>query len=155
MRTLYIDPGLGGTGFAFFTKKGEPPHCSGVWQAGRAGTLNERCERITKALASIITHWNVERVVIEFPEVYQSGVSHAATTKGDLFKLVYLIGGMGQVARDLCEHHDPDLITPRDWKGQLPKDVVIKRIQKKWPDVLLTNHQADAVGMGLAALGEL
>jgi hypothetical protein len=111
-------------------------------------------------LDGIIAAVNPKNVVIEFPKVWdRSYKSMAAMRRGDLFKLVYLIGGMGEIVRR-HECNLPILITPDEWKGQLPKAVVIRRIIRRIKKTLpgmgpIKDHQADAIGMGLAAMGLL
>lgn len=87
------------------------------------------------------------------PEIWTSGKSMASATRGDLFKLVYLIGQLSIGNGEFI----PFMIAPREWKGQLPKEEVIRRIKKLCPNVgsAIGNHEADAVGMGLALQGVL
>lgn len=70
-------------------------------------------------------------------------------------KLVFLVGGLGHVARRVSGVL-PVFITPEEWKGQLPKKVVLARLAKAFgKDRKFRDHEADAVGMGLAAQGGL
>jgi hypothetical protein len=103
-------------------------------------------------LASI----NPSEVVIEFPEFWQgNSISMAATIKGDLFKLTYQIGGLAHLVSDFGIN-TPIFIEPRIWKAQLPKSVVVKRLDALGLNVTawkLSSHQADAIGMGISAQG--
>ncbi len=163
---LFIDPGLGGTGWAFFERidtyagkgkqktKGflyESPANSGVYfgKGAALGKTREICAWFDGLCGSL----DPALVVIEWPEFWVSSAkSHAATAQGDLFKLVYLIGGMGEVIRKRGIGN-PILVTPRKWKGQLSKGIVVKRIASRMGYINMEDHEEDAVGMGLAAQG--
>lgn len=146
-RTLFIDPGLEGTGWAFFSRKYGPDD-SGVirpivkdWKARSIAIANE--------LESRFACNHGVHIGLEFPEMWgSSSRSHASST--DLFELAFLCGVIYH--RITC--HSWHFFTVKQWKGQLPKKVVIKRIQKAW-GIVPPNHAADAVGMGLAAQGLL
>lgn len=155
--TLFIDPGLGGTGWAYFRDRGEPL-TSGVIRA-RAGFNDkgwpDRAYHIAQDVEELIDRFDVLCVGIEFPEYQVSARAHASNSKGDLFKLAFLCGSINY---RLNFHHDLINVmyfSPSEWKGQLPKDVVIRRINKIWPSLTVKNHEADAIGMGLAAQGLL
>ena len=97
-------------------------------------------------------------MVFEFPELFSGNAkSQASAGRGDLFKLTYLLGGLADRAREYTGRL-PILMTPQEWKGQLPKDIVIKRIEKAFgPEYAsqINDHEGDAIGMGLAAQGRL
>lgn len=164
-RVLFVDPGIGGTGLALFAKLaavGKKPWMpvmtemlepkSKHWQA--------KIEEVCSWFSGIVHALDARLVVIEMPETWGGDArSYAATTKqtkgepAPLFKLTYLVGGMGEIARQATLSR-PLLISPRLWKGQLPKEVVHKRIFQTWGNKY-REHEADAVGMGLAAQGGL
>jgi hypothetical protein len=147
---LTIDPGLGGTGWALLPQVGEPI-AHGVFKATK-GHWADRATDLADALAEMLRDrcfCDDDECYMEFPELFPgSAVSYAATQQGDLFKLVYLIGKLSRVVTSFSGK-EPKLILPRSWKGQLPKDVVIRRIRALWPDCKATSHDADAVGMGM------
>lgn len=157
---IFIDPGIAGTGWAYYKKIStigkppSPPQDHGVFHAKETSRWESKVESICAYFDGLCSSLNPKIVVLEFPELWVSGKSMTATLKGDLFKNTYLIGGMGEVAR----RHNvnlPVLIYPKEWKGQLPKDVVIRRIRRRFPTLKPKNHEADAIGMGLAAQGIL
>jgi Holliday junction resolvasome RuvABC endonuclease subunit len=158
-----VDPGLGGTGWAHWFNLSSPhlnpPSCWGVIRSIKAGgDWQERAFEITKSFANLLNKFHPQQIVIEMPELWTTGKSMAAAQSGDLFKLTYLIGQLAVQAHCYSfESNPPVLIAPREWKGQLPKEVVISRIKKLLPDVgdAIGNHEADAVGMGLALQGAL
>lgn len=99
-------------------------------------------------------------IVTEYPQVYRHG-------PGDPADLIELAGVVGAVVAGLSES-PPVHITgylPRDWKGQVPKDVMCARIMSKLTPAdlaaiqpcapsLLHNVQ-DAIGIGLFHLQKL
>ena len=160
---IFIDPGIGGTGWAFWKelnthqKKPTILKSSGAFTPkGRKINWDGKVEMICAYNHPKFNSLDVKTVVIEFPEVWSgSVVSRTATDSGKLFKLVYLIGGIGEIVRRR-NINLPILVTPKTWKGQLPKTVVIKRIKKIMPELItIANHEGDAIGMGLAAMGLL
>ncbi len=165
-RVLTVDPGLGGTGWCLWPAlcevKGDLCQMPSSW-----GVLNsskkdwqDKSDDLWEQFSDLLAEKNVYQVVIEMPELWTTGKSMASVTSGDLFKLVYLIGGMSRVSNitlsNFGESRPPVMIKPREWKGQLPKDVVIARIKKLCPACsTIGNHEADAVGMGFALQGRL
>jgi hypothetical protein len=81
---------------------------------------------------------NIDRAVIEKPQVYRRALS-----KGDPNDLITLAVQVGRYAERL-EHGGArvDLVTPAEWKGQVPKDVHHQRIRKE-----LTGRESDAVDL--------
>ena len=161
-RVVFIDPGLGGTGWAFFesiktkTIKAVKPTDSGVFTPKRSALWESKVSSACSWFDGFCSSVEPSVVVLEFPELWTtSAISIASAEKGDLFKLTYLIGGLGEVARR-AGGLSPVLITPKGWKGQLPKDAVIRRIKRRLPGLpKIRNHEGDAIGMGLAAQGVL
>lgn len=163
-RVLFVDPGIGGTGYALFDEVNSKATVKNLVAPSLTGTLtpprNEQWDNKVWSLCSefggLVASTTPHTVVLEFPELFSgSALSHASAAKGDLFKLTFLIGGLAHVAREMTGNL-PVLMTPRDWKGQLPKKVVIERIQKAWPDLdQIHDHEGDAIGMGLSAQNRL
>jgi hypothetical protein len=101
--------------------------------------------------------WTVSRVAIEYAE-FRSGsvVGHAAAARGNLTDLCmaagYHLGAFG-IQMVCC-----DLIPVSEWKGQLKKEMTTDRIHRVLGKVAadgtyIESHAADAVGIGLHALG--
>lgn len=151
MQTIYIDPGLSGTGWAIFEngnyRVSGVIHCNNnqtrkiIWQ--------ERGRMIAHNIGEVIyVHKPIQEIVIEFPRVWHNTQSSVASNRGgDLLKLSCLIGNIIVYAHrrgaTVC-----NLIHPDEWKGQLPKEVVIHRIKEKLK-FIPCDHEADAIGMGL------
>jgi len=162
---LFVDPGLGGTGVALFpvihTKSTDKQFCKHIFNDVLHAPSNEQWDNRAWSIAvqfkGLLQCSIVRDVVIEFPKLFSgSAKSQSSASKGDLFKLTHLIGMLSLVS---CEHTGnlPILMTPEDWKGQLPKAAVINRIKKAYDDqmLMLRDHEADAIGMGVSAQGRL
>jgi len=88
-------------------------------------------------------------VVCEYPS-YHGSIRGWAT--GDLQKLVLLVG----VLVGYFHLASWTLVTPAGWKGQLSKEVVIRRLQKRFGPGATndwTKDCWDAVGIGLWKMG--
>lgn len=163
-KALFIDPGIGGTGYAFFdaieskaTKKTlRSPALTGAFIPPSNEQWDNKVWSLCSEFGGLVSSTEPSVIAIEFPELFSgSVVSHASAAKGDLFKLTFLIGGLAHVARELTGNL-PVLMSPMEWKGQLPKQVVIERILAAWPELgTVADHEGDAIGMGLAAQGVL
>ncbi len=156
-RILTVDPGLGGTGWAYwdnFSSKVKPfipPSNWGILNCDK-GSWQERSIKIAYQFRSVLIETGANYIIIEMPELWQTGKSMASATSGDLHKLIYLIGQLSIFSHNM--HGAPRLILPREWKGQLDKPTVIHRI-KKLLGLNINSHAADAVGMGLSLQGVL
>lgn len=165
VRVLTVDPGIMGTGWCLYPtitsqRPYSMPSCWGVLKSFEKN-WQDKASDIWNQFDKLLGDRNVYQVVIEMPEIWTSGKSHASAVSGDLFKLQYLIGGFALLAvvngNLQGQKAKPCMISPRDWKGQLPKEVVISRIKRLCPNICdaIENHEADAVGMGLALQGVL
>lgn len=100
-------------------------------------------------------HSEVSELAIEIPQIYTQ--SKLKGDPNDLLKLTLVIGA---VCGMLSPSVKISLYKPREWKGQTPKDVMIRRIQNKiteyererveLPSAKSYQHNVwDAVGIGL------
>jgi hypothetical protein len=153
-----IDPGLSGTGYAEWHPSGE---------LRRAGVFQEKLEDANRwwvrgglmagRLIRLLLPMRHSNAVIEFP-MYMESVAGLAASKGSTLKLAFLIGCYAEAFRRRgCV---VQLVTPLDWKGQLPKDVVIRRIHRVISEedcnaYGIRSHAYDAVGLGLWVRGKL
>jgi hypothetical protein len=152
-----VDPGLNGTGVALWHRKQlvktfviTPPRGDDL--GGRMFfILNEiQASCLSPAekreIPDTLYGWHV---AIEMP-AYQEGATRQMGWKtGDLQKLTLLVGY-------LCadDWGAVTLVTPREWKGQLPKAVVEQRIVRtlgadRCAALGVKTHAWDAVGIGL------
>lgn len=151
---LTVDPGLGGTGIVYWLNFDLPhpqwgkvlhsKHTRNHW-IYRANSIVDQFKREIEPITGL--------VVIENQSMWDSSeAAFASARKGDIVKLAQLTGMMMKVALDAeMEVH---LISPMNWKGQLPKRTVHSRIRKilgkKYRE-----HEADAIGIGLHLQGLL
>lgn len=158
-RMLIMDPGITATGYAFWETLVRPGPCMptayGI-QLGtsRRRTWEDRAEALCAWFEALMEHHKPIYVVLEFPGLWASSAkSFASASNGDLFKLTYLVGGFGEIVRRSIMKK-PILVTPQQWKGQLSKKIVQKRLEKVLHKEF-EDHEADAVGIGLRIQGEL
>jgi hypothetical protein len=171
---LFVDPGFGGTGWAQFvgldTASAPSTSChpttSGVLrfkgdkptEGEGVGSWVSAASKISAAFAGLLTATMPRHVVLETPTLWSgSAVSHASATgkggeTGDLFKLAYLVGQLGYLSEQITGNL-PILVMPHEWKGQLPKELVLKRLAAF--GITARDHEGDAIGMGFAAQGLL
>jgi Holliday junction resolvasome RuvABC endonuclease subunit len=155
---ITLDTGYDGTGYAVFNSKrmtqNGAPCSTGVLElrGKRKMEITIQAYALTAQLKVLIDAYRPNHLIIEYPQLWAgNAVSMASASRGDLFSLSYLAG----MFASLMPPENVVLIFPRDWKGQLSKDNVIKRLKKRWPRITYRNHQADAVGIGAALLGGL
>lgn len=87
-------------------------------------------------------------VVIEKPELWGAYKSVASMHSGDLLGLYLLVGALYWWAANRFESHKVFLIPVSTWKGQLPKTVTQKRMEKRYDVKFTTDDEADACGLG-------
>lgn len=157
---ISIDPGLSGTGVVHWID-GIPTYAAvmkPIMRDVREQLKNGEQDLIPRArdlarnfiLESGAFQQRNTTVVIEFPE-FQSGATREMGWKtGSLQRLTMFIGvliGMMPLPWRVI------LVSPSGWKGQLPKDVVIRRMTKVYGRELLERldvktHAWDALGIG-------
>jgi len=162
MGMLAIDPGLNSLGWAYWerTPSVRPPHRVGLIKAPRKLELTARALWIAKELDQAM--WDLGPMggsvsvyetdfVSEFPSWHGIQLGWAA---GDLQKLVFLVGVLAGYFKE-AKSFTP--VTPKDWKGQLPKSVVTRRLIKRYGPGATRNWEKDvwdAVGIGLWKMGK-
>jgi len=156
MHNLCIDPGIAGTGWALFDHK---------WNLQDHGNIHSKqmcwenkIEDILKQLQTI-SFGLPFKIYIEFPAKFSGVKGDMVAGKGDLVKLTYFVGiliGRFTATKKWCKSWE--LIEVVKWKGQMPKEAVIKRIKRIYSKKVLkkeiTNHAWDAVGLGLYLKGD-
>jgi hypothetical protein len=108
----------------------------------------------------------VDVVIVERPQVYRPGQTRKPVDPNDLIKLALRAGALAQA---FYPREEVIEVLPREWKGQVPPDIMIGRIVSKLTrdesDLVhksLERHAAalrhnaiDAIGIGLHYLGRL
>jgi len=171
MAIMAIDPGLNSMGWAFWatsrvdhitrTKEDRPPTRVGLLHAPRkyelvlrALWLAKELKRETMTLGEMGGPIGIRDLhfVSEYPAWHGDKV-RKGWARGDMQKVCLLVGVMAGY------FHEAKLftpVTPTEWKGQLPKDVVIRRLQKKFGPGATQEWERDiwdAVGIGLWKMG--
>lgn len=156
-RIYSIDPGLNGTGWAAWSERRRPERV-GVLKQPTPGNLAMRCHSIGESIKRIIKKDGAlvpaTHVFIEFPMAMAGSARGIAAQAGAVYKLTFLVGYIAASVWP-CEVFT---VTPMEWKGQLPKDVVVTRIQRMLGEEVcrelgIKTHAWDATGLGLWATG--
>ena len=156
-----LDPGLRGTGIAIwdsgklFATKVVEPTAGDWWTRSRFvadAIYNHVCFYMSDRPAG--PNRDRYRIIMETTQFMGSGM---AWKTGDMQKLTFLNGVIYERLRQAKSFYP---VMPNEWKGQLPKDVVIERAErelgKKFCARLgVKTHAWDAVGIGLWAMGRL
>lgn len=114
------------------------------------------CADMHKELSKIFNTFNVKKVYCEFPQYFGSDIGHAATSDGKIYKLSCFVGMVMGTIFEIGGTFNPVYVT--DWKGQMTKEAVIKRIKRKMPQwetyvPNMKSHAWDAFGIGLHIQG--
>lgn len=156
---LAVDPGSLQTGVALLDRRtGDLLDAGVVRLTAKPGEPGwKRVPGMVEGITTWIAGRDVTHRVIEMPQVYTHGPG-AKADPDDILLLVLVVGGvMHRIGADT-------LPRPAEWKGQVPKDVMTKRILNYLNDnekMLLknktnNNHNAvDAVGLGKWAWARL
>jgi len=149
---LSVDPGLTGTGVVYW-RIGYPRASTVIHPKG--DDLIDRAFSISMQIATFyyisIGKFPAGRtcMVIEYPE-YQEGLrGQVSSQTGSIIKLAFLIGILVGASSSGWE---PFLVAVRDWKGQLPKQVITNRMIKYYGQqcklIGIKTHAWDALGLG-------
>lgn len=158
---LAIDPGLNSMGWAYWNtnriaNKGTTvlPTRVGLLKAPRKLDLAPRALWLARTLQDELeVLWPSgygHDIICEYPAWHGQQMGWAA---GDLQKLVFLVG----VLAGYFSSSNFTPVTPGEWKGQLPKSVVIRRLIKRFGPARTADWEKDvwdAVGIGLWKLGK-
>jgi Holliday junction resolvasome RuvABC endonuclease subunit len=158
---MSIDPGVE-LGWALWNTPHTPnvlPHpiSTGICKAnGRLPWL----ERITKTMSSfseilnsMTSRYHIEKMYCEWPAYFDDVGGQVSAGSGALVKLAVAVGHIAQIAHERDVEFMP--VKVADWKGQVSKEVVIRRIRRRLnvSESRFHTHEWDAVGIGLHALG--
>lgn len=154
---MTIDPGLNGTGLAIwdsssFQKCKTPPYPIKTLVIKKNGSdWRQKVYFYSLNILRLAETYKTDRVYIEDPQYFDSGKGQMVARKQDLKKLVYLVGYMDCMLSG--SEIEVNLVSIMKWKGQMPKDVIHRRVLKYLPDLQVRSHDVDAVGIGLYILG--
>ena len=163
-RVMFIDPGTNIMGWAFWeelctlpaNRQFAPPTNYGDYRAKRSKELIGRMVDVWAHCDGLFEALRPEVVVVEMPATWSGDRGAVGAASGATLKLSVCVGGILKAAIERgCRR--PVLITPKEWKGQLPKNVSRERVLKRLGVSFSAKQEdvADAVAMGLAAQGGL
>lgn len=145
---MTIDPGGTGSGWALWSK-GWKLLSNGVVIPPGTGEdkWEERAYYTVSSLSRVAKCAGCSLGFVEYPAFFQANGGGVASS-GALVKLAWFVG---LVCGKLPMH--VELVTVGEWKGQLPKAVVERRIREILPGVKAKSHDWDAIGIGLYKAG--
>lgn len=133
MRVLSCDPGLRGSGVGVF-EDGKLVRAAYVKSPERI----ERGPPAWRAMAHAVSGWvgtdSIDTLVLEVPQVYRAGQQ-----KGDPDDILQLAGVDGAVV-GMIWSSSVKWYLPREWKGQVEKSIMVRRIEK-----LLTPEEVSVI----------
>ena len=156
---ISIDPGVNGHAWALWDYYDSWYEGGGWYDGGVYHDISSDEPVLIKVgLGELPPDDDIHEIVIELPQVYAGSKSKG--NPNDLIKLAYEAGRVvGSAAAKV--------IKPREWKGTIKKEVMLKRILSKLDDRELRllkglglppskeHNVVDAIGIGLWALGRL
>ncbi len=154
-RVIFIDPGIGGTGYAIWFYGEFSSYESGdtLYGPNEYGIIN--CKDVNVQLEKfkrMIAYFRPLLMYIEDAAFMTGSLKgQAAARTGSVVKLAQYIGRLQQICQEL--RVTTELISVMKWKGTLPKKVVWDRIFKVLPDLKAKSHALDAIGLGLWKMG--
>ena len=153
---MTVDPGVGGTGLAYWgVQRSTPTHTACIRPYHKKSVWTSRALEVAEQYRRYITLWAPMDIYIEEPSLWMSAKGLASANRKDLLKLTQLIGMLIlSTEQMLGPRRTPRLISVQKWKGQLPKHIVTRRVERK-TGIVYPDHVSDAVGMGLYVLGML
>lgn len=148
VKWVAVDPGISGTGVAVF-RRGTLLDAWNIYprkEHGYNGSWPERCSQIVTAIHTQNIARRFRKVYIEWPSQFTGLKGLAAANSNDILKLACLIGRLAEYF--IREHRAQVVLVPvQTWKGNLPKDVMKRRVEKFFGKNI-TSHAADAAGIG-------
>ena len=139
-RILCIDPATKHMGWAIFEDGNL------VDSGHRKANGKDWLQNMDQQLDFLYEFDDLDKVVIELPEAWGSS-DRSVAAMNSVLKLSVLVGAiryMFAIEAGIAV----ELVTVRQWKGQVPKEVTIRRIRKHWGWTGRDHNEADAVGIG-------
>lgn len=151
MSIVTVDPGLTGTGWAVWDKNWELIDHGVIKAKSNLTPQQDRKQILSSRLHTQIAIFSPEIMYIEYPAKFSSVKGDMVAGRGDLVKLAQLVGYFHAYfnAKGLRTLD----VTVNEWKGQMPKEAVMRRIKRLLPKVRPHSHDYDAIGLGLYLKG--
>ena len=164
MNVLAIDPSINHLGWVIMTSGKvllsgtiNAPEDTKSWNdVARLDGMIDQLNSLVLAKMHTLTEIGevpIEIIAIERPETWGAYKSMASDRSGSLQILTLLVGALTQWALTIVGPKRTMLIKVSQHKGQLPKKVTQKRMEKKYKCQFQTDHEADAASVGDYVLG--
>ncbi len=160
---MTVDPGINGTGWCLWEGGNQwelpiPPIKWGCLNGRRRKdrTWVQVTDELMERFNDVLMQQMPAQVYCEFPQFFDDAGGHMCAAKGDLGKLTFLVGRIAEACATFGIVFTPVVVNT--WKGQLPKDVVERRVCKKLglEKGTIKSHALDAAGIGVwAKLGHV
>jgi hypothetical protein len=149
-RLMSIDPSINNVGMAIW----ELPNALMMYKLLHP-KVNARNNEYDKSLSILqqlqewIKVYSVNRMILEIPE-HWAVAGFEARENGSIAKLMLVVGLIYSLRPSLDELK---IVKPREWKGQLPKDVMVNRLKDDYLSIdvdleHMNPNVADAIGIG-------
>ncbi len=170
MQVLSIDPSYatGGLGYALLTMDDDLKIILdeyGIANADVAGTFEDKVMAAIRNLdMKFFCESTYDAILIEMPETWGGFKGSMSAKTGTIQKLYFFVGALYYWAKNITQTDSfslnkleipTHLITPSQWKGQIPKQVIKGRVEREFGVKIKTDHESDAIGVGLYWLGKL
>lgn len=113
------------------------------------GRVDEMVNTVYRDLGDHVGSADV--VVIEMPRIYSRGssASQAAKNSGAIEKLIFLVSSLRSRIMRYDMHVRIVLVYPQTWKGQVPKSLTRRRMERRYGRVIkhLDHNIVDAIGI--------
>jgi len=149
-RLISIDPSINNVGIAVW----ELPNALLEYKlvhpkVGQRNNEYDKSLSILDQLKEWIKEYEVNRMILEVPEHWAVAGFEARET-GSIAKLMLVVGLIYSLKHELEELK---IVKPREWKGQLPKDVMENRLREDYSAIgidlaALNPNVVDAIGIG-------
>jgi len=149
-RLISIDPSINNVGIAVW----ELPNVLMEYKllhpkVGQRGNEYDKSLSILHQVKEWIQIYEINRMILEVPEHWAVGGFEARET-GSMTKLVLVVGMLYTLIDELDELK---IVKPREWKGQLSKEVMENRLREDYTAIgvdlaALNPNVVDAIGIG-------
>jgi hypothetical protein len=161
MRYVSIDPGKNRVAWAKWSESGA---LISAGLAVESPSTDCRVEHWRKMAETTNIYTGIDsgqwtELIVEIPQIYGKGQEEK-----DPNDLIDLAGVVGAIASKICYGKVIWSPVPREWKGQLPKVISVKRVEEKlsddekklivWPSKSLKHNVYDALHLGLTYLSK-
>ena len=152
-RVITVDPG-DNSGWAYWNGT-DCPDYGVISLKGKEKEYEDvdKLALLSLRFSTLLRQFRPEHVVLEGINLWGgSAQSMASASRGNSFYVAYLVGAYLHCA--VQARAQTRIMTVQQWKGQLPKEEVIRRV-RLINGIVYPNHIADAVGIGFSIQGRL